>query len=611
MSNDRQFIVAGVPAANPQAVAKQGLAFLQTQTGMTLAGCIAAFVILQMMAGAAKKGKIATSYWGGGQEKVRAAKKAKKQMSKVTRNNVALYIGTPAQMRDRLQREWYAKGLATAKPRPALTNVMRRSGPTLYVPDTQRGISVSGGAGTGKTFTVIDPLTRSALDLGFPMVLYDFKYPAQTKRAVAYAIKRGYQVRVFAPGFPESETCNIFDLIEDEEDAVAAAQLAAVINRNSNLGETHNSGDKFFQDAASTLIEGIFLLTKAVESLTGTKDYCDLMTAASILNLSQFPQRMDAAKKNLNIWTTRPLEQIISLADSEKTVASVIGTAQKIFQLFLKRDFIGAFCGRTTMPLDLDGKQLLIFGLDRNNRDIVGPLLAAILHMVVTRNISRPVPRQKPLLVVLDELPTIYLPQIANWFAEGREDGFCGIIGYQTFPQLEKMYGLEMAKTIFANTATKFIFNPQDATSAKMYSEYLGEQEINFKSKSQSTGKGGGSTSLNEQNQKRSLFEPAEFLKLPTGKAVIINPAYTRKTEAYVPLTQFIKIPPDDLKEMNWSESKWDAIHSRLVHNNQKNIVDDRVRSEQLRQRRELAEKLFPLPTESPVPTPEELAEIF
>ena len=99
--------------------------------------------------------------------------------------------------------------------------------------------------------------------------------------------------------------------------------------------------------------------------------------------------------------------------------------------------------------MDLDGKQLIVFGLDRNNRDIVGPLLAAILHMIVTRNVSRTVPRSDPLIVALDELPTLYLPALVNWLNENREDGFVGILGYQNIAQLEKVYGKELTRAIF------------------------------------------------------------------------------------------------------------------------------------------------------------------
>ncbi len=625
-SNESQFVQ--VPPATAQTLQIERLAgLIKSQSGLVLLSCFVALAIFRVLSGGNKKGKIATSYWGGNREKSLAARKAKKQISNPTRNSVALYIGTPQQVRmphgtltrSRIENEWRNRGLL--KTQPTFYQQLHKlisPNSTLYVPDAQRGVAVIGAAGSGKTFSVIDPLIRSAFDQGFPMCLYDFKYPAQTKRAVAYAMKRGYTVRVFAPGFPESETCNPLDLLKDEEDAIAAGQITSVISRNFDRGSNNNS-DKFFEEAGDSLVEGILLVTKAIKTLTGDDKYCDLMMAQAILSLPNLPARLEAASKDkLKIWTTRPLSQLISVKDSEKTVASIIGTAQRIFQRFLKKDFVGAFCGKTTLPLDLDGKQLIVFGLDRNNRDIVGPLLAAILHMIVTRNVSRTLPRKDPLVVALDELPTLYLPALVNWLNESREDGFVGILGYQNIAQLEKVYGKELTRAILGGTATKFIFNPQDPESAKLFSDYLGEMEIKFNSKSRSTGKGGASHSTNEQYQKRHLFEAAQFAKMGTGRAVIINPAYTRGTEAYVPILQAVKVPAADIAQMNWSEGKWDLVRDRLIQNNSVQISDsdsrheDAIRSQQFLERRELAEQLFPMPeTSSSLPSPEELANVF
>jgi type IV secretory pathway TraG/TraD family ATPase VirD4 len=167
-------------------------------------------------------------------------------------------------------------------------------------------------------------------------------------------------------------------------------------------------------------------------------------------------------------------------------------------------------------------------------------------------------------------------------------------------------------------TATKFIFNPQDPESAKLFSDYLGEMEIKFNSKSRSTGKGGASHSTNEQYQKRHLLEAAQFAKMGTGRAVIINPAYTRGTEAYVPILQAVKVPAADIAQMNWSEGKWDLVRDRLIQNNSVQISDsdsrheDAIRSQQFLERRELAEQLFPMPEKSSsLPSPEELANVF
>ena len=582
---------------------------MKSQSGLVLLGCFASIGILKLISGSNHKGKVATSYWGGSREKSQAARKAKKQISKPTRNSVGLYVGTPPYIRTALQKQWYSNGFIKTK--PSLKQKFLFSNSTLYVPDAQRGIAVIGAAGSGKTFSVIDPLIRSAFDQGFPMLLYDFKFPAQTKRAVAYAMKRGYSVRIFAPGFAESETCNPLDLLRDEEDAIASGQLTQVISRNFDKGGNASS-DKFFEEAGDSLVEGILLVTKAIKTLTGEEKYCDLMMAQAILSLPNLAARLEATSKDkLKVWTSRPLSQLISVKDSEKTAASIIGTAQRMFQRFLKRDFVGAFCGQTTLPLDLDGKQLIIFGLDRNNRDIVSPLLAAILHMIVTRNITRTVPRTDPLIVALDELPTFYLPALVNWLNEGREDGFVGILGYQNIAQLEKVYGKELSRAILGGTATKFIFNPQDPESAKLFSDYLGEMEIKFNSKSRSMGKGGGGSSSNEHHQKRHLLEPAQFVKMGTGRAVIINPAYTRGTEAYVPLLHKLKVPLSDIDEMNWSESKWDFVRERLIKNNGVQVSEEE-RSTQFLERRELAEKLFPLPTDGKdLASPEELNNIF
>jgi type IV secretory pathway TraG/TraD family ATPase VirD4 len=608
--NENYSQVQQAPTATTQSLQIERLPnLMKSQSGMLLLGCFAVIGIFKLISGSNYKGKVATSYWGSNREKSRAARKAKKQLSNPTRNSVALYVGTPHEMRSRLEKQWYCAGLLKTK--PTFHKQFLSPNPTLYVPDAQRGIAVIGAAGSGKTFSVIDPLIRSAFDQSFPMLLYDFKFPAQTKRAVAYAMKRGYTVRIFAPGFPESETCNPLDLLRDEEDAIAAGQLTQVISRNFDRGGS-NTGDKFFEEAGDSLVEGILLVTKAIKTLTGKDKYCDLMMAQAILSLPNLPARLEfASKEKLKVWTSRPLSQLISVKDSEKTAASIIGTAQRMFQRFLKRDFVGAFCGQTTLPLDLDGKQLIVFGLDRNNRDIISPLLAAILHMIVTRNITRTVPRFDPLIVALDELPTFYLPALVNWLNEGREDGFVGILGYQNIAQLEKVYGKELTRAILGGTATKFIFNPQDPDSAKLFSDYLGEMEIKFSSKSRSTGKGGGSHSSNEHHQKRHLLEPAQFAKMGTGRAVIINPAYTRGTEAYVPLLQPVKVPQTDIAEMNWSEGKWDFVRARLIQSNGVQ-VSDFERSQQFLERRELAEKLFPLPDESnSLPSPEELANVF
>ncbi len=537
-----------------------------------------------------KKGKLSTSYWGGKLEENTAKEKAFKQIKKPERNSAALYIGTPQFVQDKLENQWLRRGIKV-KPKPPAKK-------TYWFPDAQRGCSVVGGAGSGKTVSVLDRFAQSSFDQGFPTIIYDFKYPAQTSRAFAYALKRNYNARIFAPGYPESDTCNILDFLKDEEDAVSAGQLAQVITKNTDLSGG-KGGDKFFEEAGASVTQGVFLLAKAVANKAHLPEMCDLMLASAILSLPNLGKRLELARSQnkFNVWTMRPLDQIISVSNSPETEASIIGTAQRTFQYFMKKDFIGAFCGQSTLPLDLDGKQTIFFGLDRNNRDICSPLLAAVLHMIVSRNVSRTIPRLDPLMCFFDEIPTLYLPQLHNWFNENREDGFCGTIAFQNYAQLKQRYGDDLARVIFGGTANKILFNPQEGESNKAFSELLGEFDVNYKTKSRSRGKGSNSRSSSDHVQKRALFEAAQFGKLPTGRAIRISPAHKRGKESYLPILTDFKLHQPDLDEQQWSESRWQEIREFMI-NQKSDFVSDETRSRQFEERRQLAESMFPLPPE-------------
>ncbi|MEO0844121.1 MAG: type IV secretory system conjugative DNA transfer family protein, partial [Cyanobacteria bacterium J06643_5] len=175
---NKNFYTVQQPSTPPQNSQFDKLSnLMKSQSGLVLLGCFASIGIFKLISGSNYKGKVATSYWGGSREKSQAAKKAKKQISKPIRNSVGLYVGTPPYIRNSLQKKWYKSGLLKTK--PTLSQQILSSNSTLYVPDAQRGIAVIGAAGSGKTFSVIDPLIRSAFDQGFPMLLYDFKFPAQ------------------------------------------------------------------------------------------------------------------------------------------------------------------------------------------------------------------------------------------------------------------------------------------------------------------------------------------------------------------------------------------------------------------------------------------------
>ncbi len=533
---------------------------LFTPNGLTVLSLLGAYILMRVFFGDGNKKKIATSYWGSSKETATAKKKAILQIANPQCDSAALYIG-----------QHQEKG----------------GGATFYIPDVQRGTAVIGAPGSGKTFSAINPMIYSAIDQGFPCIAYDFKYPSQAKVA-AYAKYKGYDVHIFAPGFPESEVCNPLDFLRDSSDAESSRQISTVINKNFRL-LGNSTEDGFFGPSGDQLTQAILMLAKEFGQ------FADVMTCAAILSSEQMVKRLMAA--SLNPWVKIAFGQLFSSAASEKTVAGIVATASIMFTRFMAKNTLGCFIGKTTLPLEIKGKQMIIFGLDRERRDAVGPLMTSILHMTIVRNIAKK--RLDPLIVALDELPSIYLPDLYRWLNESRSEGFCGIIGFQNMGQLEKNYGKDIAKAILGACSTKFIFNPGENESAQLFSNFLGDEEIKYKQKSRSTGSKNNSTSISDQEKTRKLFESAQFLKLIAGKCVFINPAYANKNEGSVPLLKTIKISSSLQNIEKYNQLKWARIVSLLARKSTQKFPSQQDLALRVKQ----VESRFPIPQNSQAST--------
>jgi type IV secretory pathway TraG/TraD family ATPase VirD4 len=432
---------------------------------------------------------------------------------------------------------------------------------TIFIPDGQRGTAVCGAPGSGKTFSVIDPMIRSVIDQGFPICLYDFKFPGgQAEIHAAYARNKGYDVRIFAPGFEGTESCNLLDFLKSPDDSETAGQIAKVLNSNFSLNGGKGGEDPFFKLSGDQLI-------KAVLQLAKLSKYPDFLTCQKILALDSVDliDRVKAA--DISPWVKTSWDQFMSMRESEKTAASVAAIASLMFTNFVSPDILPCLCGESTIPLDLEGKQMIIFGMDQNRRDIIGPILATVLHMIVTRNVSKK--RIDPLAVFLDELPTLSLPSLVNWLNESRSAGFCGVLGYQNMTQLEKAYGKENSRAILSGCNTKFIFNPGEYESAKYFSDYLGDEEVHYKQKSRSNSKDGGSSSVSDQDKTKKMFSPEEFLKLPAGDCIFINPAYANKKEASIPVKLKVNVGDGEMQRRAFGEKYFGLVIEELKKKNE------------------------------------------
>lgn len=76
-------------------------------------------------------------------------------------------------------------------------------------------------------------------------------------------------------------------------------------------------------------------------------------------------------------------------------------------------------------------KEILVFQSDIFRQDVINPLLAAIINVVINKNFA--VSRKMPLVFGADEFPTIFMPSSPRWPNEHRSKGFVEIWGRRMY----------------------------------------------------------------------------------------------------------------------------------------------------------------------------------
>jgi type IV secretion system protein VirD4 len=548
------------------------------QGWMMVGGLLVVLVLLRISG--SSKGKITTGKLCGTAEKLAATSLSIKQIKGRKHNKVTLWSGTP---------RYWAKGAW----RGLMTGVQTLLGAssTVWFPSSERGTLVIGAPGSGKTYSTIDRMLESAMQQGFPILLYD-KKGDQMRLHAPLAARYGYQVRVFAPGEAFSGVINPLDYMRDARDGVMAGEIGKVINRNAREGDGGRS-DEFFTKAGD-------LLAKALLQLVKGSRYPDMAMLYAVLRLPNLVHRIDYAvqSKQLDEWVATSFVQFLSAKDAEKTISGILTTAAGTFSSFIQADLLRAFIGKSTIPTRLEGREIVVFKLDDERRSVVGPLLAAAIHLMIVGNLSAP--RKDPLIISLDELPSIKLDRLPQWINEYRSNGACFILGIQSLDQLHDIYGDKMGAAIASACSTHVLFNPGNHKTAEDYSKRYGEKEVLIKNRTTGRSLGGQmsrSISWSENLQKMPVISADEILKFPQGKCVVTSPGYSSGGQASIPYPLIIPVSKTDEKRAKESESLWEA-QVRAALESQVILPNVDALTQALYERIEEAERMLPLPDE-------------
>jgi type IV conjugative transfer system coupling protein TraD len=223
------------------------------------------------------------------------------------------------------------------------------------------------------------------------------------------------------------------------------------------------AGDPFWAKAArGTLVAVLRKLAREGEMLVSV--LLDRLLRSKLKDLAAFAAGTDAAA-------------FISV-EGERTSAGIQAELASVMRSFSYLDDTRAGLSIRDWVANEQGDNWLFITVKADQLPSLRPLITVWLDIAISAIMSLAPDRKRRLYCVIDELPSLQkLPSLSDFLARARKYGGCGILGFQSYPQLEATYGIQDAAAITGYCSTWAALRANDTLTAKHVSENLGQVE--------------------------------------------------------------------------------------------------------------------------------------
>ena len=386
----------------------------------------------------------------------------------------------------------------------------------LYNP--YRGIYIQGGAGSGKSASIFEPIIQQIGEKGFAGILYDFKSPELTDKV--YLSFENTSIKVKNIDFKHpllSDRVNPIHPMYLTKAAIANEYSQVIIN--NLLPESIKKMDFWLSSAKNILASVIWWLRQK------HPDICTLPHVISFI--VQTP--IDILVQNIS-QDYEAGGMIASLRESidrgsERTVAGMLSTLQNALSVLNTPDI---FWILSSNDVDLhlnnhENGQFLCLGNDSTLPNVYTPAISLIIS-VALKQMNKP--NQLKSVVLLDEAPTVFIPNIEQIPATARSNKIATVFGVQDYAQLADKYGEDKSQVIISNLGNQFFGRTTNSKTAEMVQNIFSKQDEVFTSKSTGDGTSGKfvhlgsntSSGTSENIQERNRVKISDIVNLGQGE---------------------------------------------------------------------------------------------
>ncbi|WP_084153156.1 YWFCY domain-containing protein [Pedobacter jeongneungensis] len=354
------------------------------------------------------------------------------------------------------------------------------------------GNIVTGNPGTGKSFVFINEFIRQSMLKGWTMCVYDFKRGELSDLVYRYLIKNKRKILAH-PNFKDVKpTFNVFDiddpsrsvrinplsadLLQDEADC---NDMATLFLESLNRSWIEKKGE-FFSESSKALL-GALIIFLRYTSLKSKEENGELAKLGNCCSLPHVISLLNYERDDLfSVLANHPATQIAFSAfvdavndGAGEQLSGQVATTKISLARFATAKVYWALSGNdcSTFVSDPKNPQYLCLVNNEQRRETYGAVISMIMGQVV-KKVNRP--GNKPTLLAIDELATVYVKDIDILIATARSNKVAVLLGFQDMAQLVKDYGKKVADTV-RNTVGNMVSGRVMAETAKDMQEMFGK----------------------------------------------------------------------------------------------------------------------------------------
>ena len=312
-----------------------------------------------------------------------------------------------------------------------------------------RGTLLIGTPGSGKSFGVVMPFIRQLIFKEFCICCYDFKFPDLGQIAYYHYLLGKKQGRLSGFDFhvinltavEKSRRINVLrpDYIVTLADA---GETAEALVEALKKGDKSGGSDQFFtQSAVNFLAACIYFFSQHESGRFSTFPH-----VLSFLNCS-YEQIFSVLFSNPELKSLLSPFATAYQAKAFNQLEGQIGTLKVFISRLATKETFWVFSG-DDFNLKISSQaepSMLVLANDPNTQNINSACYSVVLNRL-TRLINSK--GNRPLALIIDELPTLFVHRIENLIATARSNKVAVLMGLQELPQFQQQYGKDTATTI-------------------------------------------------------------------------------------------------------------------------------------------------------------------